>query len=281
MQTARSGNLELELDPSTCRVPFDSNTGTRPCFPDLVQLFNRVCACPFRHHLTKRLASILPPVFIPLAANSSRSETARKPRANHATHLTMDEISKKKSVEAPSDQPSFAKNEVDADDADRALAAMGYQPVSCFLPQSQFLLCVSNEKRAIVLTNAYNPKQVFKREFGLWSAFSFALSISGLYGTVMTTFSYPLYAGGAASAVWCWAIAGIGAMCLALSISEVASAYPTSGAMYFTIKYLAPEKYVPIIAWIDGVLFILGGPTIGTAPIPGSRRSPGRLIHAH
>lgn len=23
--------------------------------------------------------------------------------------------------------------------------------------------------------------------------------------------------------------------------------------MYFTIKYLAPEKYVPVIAWIDGM----------------------------
>lgn len=85
-------------------------------------------------------------------------------------------------------------------------------------------------------TQGYNRadhwhQQVFKREFGLWSAFSFALSISGLYGTVMTTYSYPLYAGGAASAVWCWLIAGIGAMCLALSISEVASAYPTSGAL--------------------------------------------------
>ncbi|KAJ0119954.1 mino acid permease [Diaporthe amygdali] len=116
---------------------------------------------------------------------------------------------------------------VSADDADVALAAMGYKPV-------------------------------FKREFGLWSAFSFALSISGLYGTVMTTYSYPLYAGGAASAVWCWLIAGIGAMCLALSISEVASAYPTSGAMYFTIKYLAPEKWVPVIAWIDGWLNLIG-----------------------
>lgn len=114
----------------------------------------------------------------------------------------------------------------------------------------------------------YPPKQVFKREFGLWSAFSFALSISGLYGTVMTTYSYPLYAGGGASAVWCWAIAGVGAMSLALSISEVASAYPTSGAMYFTIKYLAPEKYVPVIAWIDGMLLILGELTTGAPPFP-------------
>jgi amino acid transporter len=53
-------------------------------------------------------------------------------------------------------------------------------------------------------------------------------------------------------------------MCLALSISEVASAYPTSGAMYFTIKYLAPAKYVPIIAWIDGTL---PSPSVQTAAL--------------
>lgn len=54
----------------------------------------------------------------------------------------------------------------------------------------------------------------------------------------MTTYSYPLYAGGAPAAVWCWLIAGIGAMCLALSISEVASAYPTSGAIVIPIPIL-------------------------------------------
>ncbi|KAK3360235.1 amino acid permease [Lasiosphaeria hispida] len=92
----------------------------------------------------------------------------------------------------------------------------------------------------------------------MWSCFSFALSISGLLGTVATTFSYPLTAGGAASAIWCWLIAGFGALCLALSVAEIASAYPTSGALYFTIKYLAPPKYVPIIAWIDGWLNLIG-----------------------
>jgi amino acid transporter len=47
----------------------------------------------------------------------------------------------------------------------------------------------------------------------------------------MTTFSFPLYAGGASAAIWCWLIAGFGALCLALSISELASAYPTSGML--------------------------------------------------
>ena len=64
----------------------------------------------------------------------------------------------------------------------------------------------------------------------MWSCFSFALSISGLYATIMATFFYPLYAGGAASVTWCWLISGAGALSMALSIAEIASAYPTSGA---------------------------------------------------
>jgi amino acid transporter len=131
-------------------------------------------------------------------------------------------VESKRAVPAPEHESSSSD-----DEADKALAALGYAPV-------------------------------FKREFSMWSCFSFALSISGLFGTVMTTFSYPLYAGGAASAVWCWLIAGAGALCLALSIAEVSSAYPTSGGMYFTLKYLAPPQYTPVIAWFVGWLNLIG-----------------------
>ena len=104
--------------------------------------------------------------------------------------------------------------------------------------------------------------QVFKRKFSLWSCFSFALSISGIYATATTTFYYPLIAGGAASAVWMWLIGGSGALCLAFSIAELVSSYPTSGGMYFTVKYLVPEKDVPIWAWINGTFALeLAAPT--------------------
>jgi hypothetical protein len=65
----------------------------------------------------------------------------------------------------------------------------------------------------------YNP--VFKREFGYLSTFSFAVSISGLFATIMTTFSFPLNAGGSSAAVWCWLISGAGCMCIAVSIEPV------------------------------------------------------------
>jgi hypothetical protein len=82
------------------------------------------------------------------------------------------------------------------------------------------------------LAAQFGYKPVFKREFGYLSTFSFAVSISGLFATIMTTFSYPLYAGGSAAAVWCWLISGAGCMCIACSVAELVSAYPTSGGLY-------------------------------------------------
>jgi hypothetical protein len=102
----------------------------------------------------------------------------------------------------------------------------------------------------------YNP--VFKREFGYLSTFSFAVSISGLFATIMTTFSYPLYAGGSASAVWCWLISGAGCMCIALSVAELVSAYPTSGGLYYTISRLAPKNWVASLSWVTGWINLLG-----------------------
>ncbi|KAG0649946.1 putative amino-acid permease [Hyphodiscus hymeniophilus] len=102
----------------------------------------------------------------------------------------------------------------------------------------------------------YNP--VFKREFGYLSTFSFAVSISGLFSTIMTTFSYPLYAGGSASAVWCWLISGAGCMCIACSVAELVSAYPTSGGLYFTVSRLAPKNWVASISWTVGWINLLG-----------------------
>ncbi|KAK3669341.1 polyamine transporter tpo5 [Recurvomyces mirabilis] len=115
---------------------------------------------------------------------------------------------------------------------------------------------MSEADRALAAEFGYKP--VFKREFGYLSTFSFAVSISGLFSTVATTFSYPLYAGGSASAVWCWLISGAGCMCIACSVSELVSAYPTCGGLYYTISRTAPKKYVPLVSWVTGWLNLLG-----------------------
>ncbi|CAA18895.1 amino acid transmembrane transporter [Schizosaccharomyces pombe] len=115
---------------------------------------------------------------------------------------------------------------------------------------------VSNDEDNQLLELGYKP--VFKREFSTWATFSFAFSISGLFATVVTTYSYPLISGGAPSAVWCWLIAGAGCMCIALSVAELVSAYPTSGGLYFTCKDLVPARSMPVVAWVVGWLNLLG-----------------------
>ncbi|RKF58562.1 putative amino-acid permease C15C4.04c [Golovinomyces cichoracearum] len=108
------------------------------------------------------------------------------------------------------------------------------------------------------LAEEFGYKPVFKREFGYLSTFSFAVSISGLFATTMTTFSYPLSSGGSAGVVWCWLISGAGCMCLACSVAELVSAYPTSGGLYFTVSRLAPPEWVPSLSWITGWLNLMG-----------------------
>lgn len=81
--------------------------------------------------------------------------------------------------------------------------------------------------RALAADFGYKP--VFKREFGYLSSFSFAVSISGLFSTVATTFSYPLYAGGSASAVWCWLISGAGCMCIAVGDTGICAEVDCAG----------------------------------------------------
>ena len=53
-------------------------------------------------------------------------------------------------------------------------------------------------------------------------------------------------------------------MCIALSVAELISAYPTSGGMYFTCKYLAPDGWVAEISWLCGWFNVLGQ-TVGLA----------------
>jgi len=98
---------------------------------------------------------------------------------------------------------------------------------------------MTDADRALAAEFGYKP--VFKREFGYLSTFSFAVSISGLFSTVATTFSYPLYAGGSASAVWCWLISGSGCMCIACSVAELVSAYPTCGGLYVLLSQSCKE----------------------------------------
>ncbi|QPG75626.1 hypothetical protein FOA43_002983 [Brettanomyces nanus] len=116
---------------------------------------------------------------------------------------------------------------------------------------------VSIDKDAANLANM-GYKQEFSRNYDFLSTFSFALSISGLMGTISITYLYPLWSGGPAAGVWCWFIGSLGCLCIAWSVAEITSCFPTSGGMYYVITHVVPKKYVPLLCWIDGWLYFTG-----------------------
>lgn len=116
----------------------------------------------------------------------------------------------------------------------------------------------SVEDAVAVELHGLGYREEFQREFGLFSAFSFAVSISGLFATIGTTFYYPLSSGGAAGTVWTWFWGGAGCMCIALSVSEIVSAYPTSGGLYYSCSKVFPASWAPFMCWLDGWVNLLG-----------------------
>jgi amino acid transporter len=101
-------------------------------------------------------------------------------------------------------------------------------------------------------------KQSLRREFNTVSTISYAISILGILGSVPATFASPIMSGGPATAVWAWFIGSVMAMCIASSVAELVSAYPTAGGMYFVTKHVVPPEHVAIWAWVIGWCNFLG-----------------------
>ncbi|EKM60113.1 uncharacterized protein PHACADRAFT_138539 [Phanerochaete carnosa HHB-10118-sp] len=101
-------------------------------------------------------------------------------------------------------------------------------------------------------------KQEFKRAFTPWESFGIAFSIIGLLPSMASTLSFSLSNGGPVSMVWGWAVVAFFVMFIALALSELASAAPTSGGLYFwTYKYSSP-RWRHLTSWIVGYCNTMG-----------------------
>lgn len=77
------------------------------------------------------------------------------------------------------------------------------------------------------------------------------------YG-LATTLYYPLVGGGPVSVIWGWiGVCSIMA-CLAVSLGEITSVYPTAGGVYYQTFMLSPTWCRNVAAWICGWSYFLG-----------------------
>ncbi|KAG0683749.1 GABA-specific high-affinity permease [Pichia californica] len=94
-------------------------------------------------------------------------------------------------------------------------------------------------------------KQELKRTFSTFQVFGIAYSIMGVLPSI-ASLSYLGLSAGPAGFLWAWFSASIMIISVALSMSELASAIPTSGGLYYWTFYYAPVKYRVIFSYFIG-----------------------------
>ncbi|KAJ5373919.1 Amino acid/polyamine transporter I [Penicillium concentricum] len=90
------------------------------------------------------------------------------------------------------------------------------------------------------------------RHFNVWSLIFLACCTSVTWEALTSTMAQSLRAGGSSSLVWGFVAAAIGALSIALSLSEFASMVPTAGGQYHYVAALSPLKYRRLFSWIAG-----------------------------
>lgn len=79
-----------------------------------------------------------------------------------------------------------------------------------------------------------------------------SVTLLASWESVASNFSPGLQNGGPSALVWGLVLSLTGTMALALSLSEMASMCPISGAQYHWTAMFAPPKIRPFITWMQG-----------------------------
>ncbi|KAH7013921.1 amino acid/polyamine transporter I [Ilyonectria destructans] len=111
---------------------------------------------------------------------------------------------------------------------------------------------------------ALGREQQFIRKFNFWSSLGIAVCCSGSWEGISAAIAQALYSGGPTALVYGYFAAAIGGVLIASSLAELASSWPTSGALYHWICALFGPEYRPIVGYFTGT-FILGTGWIAVA----------------
>ncbi|KAH7329571.1 amino acid permease [Stachybotrys elegans] len=121
-----------------------------------------------------------------------------------------------------------------------------------------------NDTADQLLENLGYKPELSRNRSTLHVAFMSFVLASIPYG-LATTLYYPLIGGGPVDIIWGWVAVSLIIICVAASLGEITSVYPTAGGVYYQAFMLAPEKWRRLASWICGWLYVVGNITITLA----------------
>ena len=100
--------------------------------------------------------------------------------------------------------------------------------------------------------------QELKRSFSLLSMLGLAFAILNTWTALAASINLALPAGGSSSVILGLLVAGTCNLCLAASLGEFLSAYPTAGGQYHWAAIVAPPRLSKGISYITGYINVFG-----------------------
>ena len=105
---------------------------------------------------------------------------------------------------------------------------------------------------------ALGHKAELKRHFSPLAMLGLAFAILNSWTALSASLSLALPSGGPTSVIWGLITAGICNLCLAASLAEFMSAYPTAGGQYHWVAMISWKKWVPLLSWVTGWINMSG-----------------------
>ncbi|KAJ5096458.1 hypothetical protein NUU61_005814 [Penicillium alfredii] len=109
----------------------------------------------------------------------------------------------------------------------------------------------------------YTPE--LSRNRSVWQVTFMCFILSSVPYGLSTTLYYPLAAGGPVDIVWGWVLVSFLILCVAISLAEITSVYPTAGGVYYQTFVLSPLWCRRVASWICGWAYVAGNITITLA----------------
>ncbi|KAJ9149914.1 putative GABA permease [Pleurostoma richardsiae] len=106
-------------------------------------------------------------------------------------------------------------------------------------------------------TEAATERKV-KKQFNFWTALGIAICTSGAWEGWVASIGQGIVGGGAVGLVWGWVFVSVGITCMAATLGEFASMWPSAGAQYVWASHLSPRKYARLVSWFTAWISIAG-----------------------
>ncbi|PWN48104.1 amino acid transporter [Violaceomyces palustris] len=106
----------------------------------------------------------------------------------------------------------------------------------------------------------YAPE--LKRNLGMMTILGLSFSIIAAPFGLSTAFSIALTCGGPITILYGWVAVSLISLCIAASLAEICSQFPSSGGVYVWAAFISTPKWAPVASWIVGWVSLVGNWTL-------------------